>query len=136
MNSMLCISFGIIIGIIITFLLLEVRNRCFIKDSATKLLFKNIQILARQAARWSTAAKQDESPLIAVLHSNYGAGFLWALKNIATDEQIKSATGLDIKKLEREIVDIQDETTTNMSKICPKYAPEASYLSKVAKEGS
>jgi hypothetical protein len=136
MNNILCISIGIIIGIIITFLLLEVRNRCFIKDSATELLFKNIRILTRQASRWSTAAKQDKSPLIAVLHSNYGAGFLWALKNIATGEQIKSATGIDIKKLEREIVDIQDETTTNMSKICPKYAPESSYLSKVAKEGS
>ena len=52
---------------------------------------ENIQKLTRQAARWSTAAAQDDSPLIAVLHANYGAGYLWALKDIATAKQIKNA---------------------------------------------
>ena len=32
--------------------------------------------LLRQTARWSTAAKQDNNSMIAVLHANYGAGYL------------------------------------------------------------
>ena len=44
-------------------------------------LSKNINTLIRQAARWSVAAQQDESPIIALLHANYGAGYLWALKD-------------------------------------------------------
>lgn len=40
------------------------------------------QKLIRQVARWSTAGKQDKNSMIAVLHANYGAGYLWALKDI------------------------------------------------------
>src|SRR5207237_6958 len=43
------------------------------------VLKEKVQILTRQAARWSTAASQDNNPLIAVLHANYGAGYLWAI---------------------------------------------------------
>lgn len=135
MNDIWYISIGIIAGIVITFLIMEVRDRCFINNTASDLLFKNIRTLTRQAARWSTAAIQDKSPLVAVLHANYGTGFLWALKDIATDSQIKSATGLDVGRLEKEIVGVQDKTTLNMIRLCPKYAPAPTYLTKVAKEG-
>ena len=33
-----------------------------------------INILTRQTARWSTASSQDKSPLVRVLHANYGVG--------------------------------------------------------------
>ena len=48
----------------------------------------HIETLIRQASRWSVAAQQDDSPIIALLHANYGAGYLWALKDIATDQEI------------------------------------------------
>ena len=38
-------------------------------------------------------------------------------------------------KFESEIVKIQDEATQNMAKLCPKYAPEPSYLTNLAGEG-
>jgi len=128
------ILFGLI-GMIIMFFLLEVRNKCFIKDNSTELLNKNIKVLVRQASRWTTAATQDKSPLVAVLHANYGAGYLWALKDIATGEQVRSASGVDMVKFEDEIIKVQDNVTTKLAKLCPKYAPEPSYLSKIAKEG-
>lgn len=99
--------------------------------------FHNIlQILVRQSARWSLAAEQDENPLIAVLHANYGAGYLWAIKDIATSEDVKKATGIDLKKFERKIVSIQDDTTKKMAKLCPKYAGDSDeFLSTIAGEG-
>tara|TARA_B100000700_G_C15045386_1_gene857632 strand:- start:2762 stop:3172 length:411 start_codon:yes stop_codon:yes gene_type:complete len=127
---------GLVIGCILTYFLIEIRNRCFIKNNATKMLHDKINILLRQTARWATAAKQDENPLIAVLHANYGAGYLWALKDIATGNQINSASGIDIVKFEKEIIKTQDEATTNLAKVCPNYAPKKSYLSRIAKEGN
>ena len=95
-----------------------------------------IQILLRQSARWSTAASQDENVMVAVLHANYGAGYLWALKDIANNAQIKAASGLDIHKFEREIVKNQDKATKHMIKLCPEYGPPASYLTKIGGEGA
>ena len=129
------IIIGLILGIIITFLIIETRNRCFISDSATQLLYKNIQKLTRQVARWSVAAEQDTSPLVAVLHANYGVGYASALTDIATPEQIKSATNVDIYKLKSKVSGIQDKVTMHLSKICPGYAPKNTYLTRIAKEG-
>lgn len=127
--------YGLIAGIILMYFLNELKKKCLIGFSSKSILSKIIQVLSRQAARWSTAAKQDKNTMIAVLHANYGAGYLWALKDIASSEQIKAATGIDILKFEREIVSIQDEATMKMAKICPKYAPKKSYLTKFGGEG-
>ena len=91
--------------------------------------------LVRQAARWSTAAKQDKNAMIAVLHANYGAGYLWALKDIIKTDIIEKKTKIDMFEFEDAIVKIQDEATQNMAKLCPKYAPEPSYLTSLAGEG-
>ena len=77
-----------LIFLIVLFLILIIQKDT---EKDNKNMDEEIKTLVRQAARWSSAAKQDENPMIAVLHSNYGAGFLWALKDIATQEQIEKA---------------------------------------------
>ena len=126
---------GLILGIVIMYILNEVKHQCLLGLSENKILKTIILVLTRQAARWSTAAKQDENSMIAVLHANYGAGYLWALKDIASSEQIKAATGIDLLKFEREIVSTQDMATKKMAKLCPKYAPKSTYLTKIGGEG-
>ena len=73
--------------------------------------------------------------MIAVLHANYGAGYLWALLDIATPEQIQTATGIDMSKFQTEIIRTQDEVTKRMAKLCPEYAPDKTYLTRWAGEG-
>ena len=123
-----------IFGILLTYFLIEVKNKCFIKNDSKEQLNNIIRKLTRQAARWSTAAKQDKSPLIAVLHSNYGAGYLWALKDIATTEEIESATGIDYLKFEAQIVKAMDAASKKALNVCPKFGPERSYLTKLGGE--
>ena len=94
-----------------------------------------INILIRQASRWTTAATQDENSMVAVLHANYGAGYLWALKDIASSEQIEAASGINLAEFEKEIVRVQDMSTKKMAELCPEYAPEPSYLTKLGGEG-
>ena len=93
-----------------------------------------IKTLVRQAARWSTAAAQDKNAMISVLHANYGAGYLWALRDIATDEEIYNATHIDVLKFRDDITKIQDYSTMKLMKLCPNYAPTQTYLTKIAKE--
>lgn len=127
---------GIIIGVILVYFLVEIKNKCFIKDDTTTFLNKKIKLFMKESRNWSLASTQDETPIIAVLHANYGAGYLWALKKLATGEQIKNATGIDILKFEKEIITIQDNANMKLAKVCPKFSPnKKSYLSKIGKEG-
>ena len=97
----------------------------------------NIEKLARQAARFATAAQQDESPLVSVLHANYSAGYLWALKDIATPKQIHNATGVDIQKFEEHISNVQDMVTKKTLKKCPEFAGDVDlYLATIGGEAS
>lgn len=82
---------------------------------------KNIKTLIRQASRWSNASQQDSSPLVSVLHANYGAGYLWALRDLYTDDQIYKSSGINIIALQNKITDIQDRSTKNMIKVYPEY---------------
>jgi len=114
------------------FIIMNMINKTSNNDIKVKFIAKK---LVRQAARWSTAAKQDTSSMIAVLHANYGAGYLWALKEIMNNDIIEKNTGINMMKFESEIVKIQDEATKKMAKLCPKYAPEPSYLTSLSGEG-
>ena len=124
--------YGIILGMIIMYIITNNNKK---KNNTEKQIEFAAQKLLRQAARWSTAAKQDKNSMIAVLHANYGAGYLWALKDIIKMDIIEKKTGIDMMKFENEIIKIQDEATKNMAKLCPKYAPEPSVLTKIAGEG-
>jgi hypothetical protein len=73
--------------------------------------------------------------LIAVLHANYGAGYLWALNEIAKPEEIEKHAGIDFNKFKQEIVDIQDSTTKKLIIACPEFAPKNGYLLRVGGEG-
>ena len=73
--------------------------------------------------------------MIAVLHANYGAGYLWALLDIASKDEVEAAAGIDLDRFRREIVATQDAATTRMAALCPAYAPPPTYLSGIAGEG-
>lgn len=97
----------------------------------------SIEKLVRQTARWATAAQQDASPLISMLHANYAAGYLWALKDIATPSEIHKATGVDLKRFEEHIVNVQDATTKKVIKVCPQFKGEVDlYLATIAGENA
>lgn len=90
-----------------------------------------IKILSRQAARWSVAAEQDTNMVIATLHANYSAGYLWAIKDITDDAQFRLATGLDLKDFETKIINTQDKITRKLVESCKTIAPTNTDLIKV-----
>lgn len=119
--------FYIILILIILLLLYNNKNN--------NKYINSIKTLTRQCARWAVAAQQDKNIIIATLHSNYATGYLWALNDIATADDIYKYTGVDYLKLKKEVTKIQDDITVNLHKLCPKYSPKKSFLMKIAKEG-
>jgi hypothetical protein len=77
-----------------------------------------IRIIYRQSARWAAAAIQDDSTLIKVLHANYAAGYLWALKDIVSTSHFQHITGQNFLEFENEIVKIQDSATKQLIETC------------------
>ena len=106
-------------------------------QNKTRGMNKSIEKLVRQSARYATAAQQDASPVIAVLHANYAAAYLYALKDIATDSQIHNATGVDVKKFKEHVTNVQDMVTRKTSEKCPEFVGEVDvYLAQIGGEAS
>lgn len=94
-----------------------------------------IKKLVRQTARWATAAEQDINPYIANLHATYSLGYLMALREIYTDQEILDESGVNIRKLEMEITEVMDNAINKLAIICPGGQPKNEYLARLSKEG-
>lgn len=115
------------------YLVFCLSNKSKIQD--TLKIDQVIEVMVRSCSRWAVASLQDRSPLIAVLHANYAAGYLWALQDCFTDDQIHNATGIDIIKFQKSITRVQDISTRRLVSVCPSYASDLdSYLSKISGE--
>ena len=81
-----------------------------------------IETLVRQSSRYAFAAEQDESPLVAVLHANYAAGYLWALKDIVDEKNINAYLGENkLKQLSAYVTEVQDKATKEATRVCPSF---------------
>ena len=78
-----------------------------------------VRALVRQIARWAVASQQDTSPMIALLHANYAAGYLQALELIATEKEINHVENL--QELRRKVYTIQDNAVKNVVEVCPEF---------------
>ena len=109
----------------------------FLFTRKTEYFDNRLKKLLRQSSRWSLAAKQDKTPLIAVLHANYGAAYLWAIKDIFSEKEIEDILGSKEMRLkfEKEIISIQDKVTKEAIKQCPNFSGQIGILSKMAGEG-
>lgn len=127
----------LLISILVITIILVIIMYYYLKRQINNMCEKDkiIKTLVRQASRWSTAAKQDNNPLIAVLHANYGAGYLWALKDVFTDKEIEEVMDFNVLKFRDEIIKIQDNVNLKLIKECPSFSNKSDYLAKLAKEG-
>jgi len=92
-----------------------------------------INTLMKKSAEWATTAQQDSSPKSAMLHANYAVGYYRALKDIATDKEIHSATGVDIVKFGEHILNVQEMVTKKVVKECPEFEGHIDlYLSTIS----
>jgi hypothetical protein len=78
-----------------------------------------------QMARWSTAASQDKNPVIAVLHANYGVGYMLVLRDLTSDEDLQRILAIEnIRKVFDEVQQIQNTVTLNLANHCKNIVPD------------
>ena len=58
-----------------------------------------IKSILRGSSRYALASLQDRSPMIALLHANYGAGYFWAMRDAFNSTDIENATGITPLKI-------------------------------------
>ena len=93
----------------------------------------HLVVLTKAAAKWATTAQQDESPYVAVMHANYACGYLQALKDVSTPEEIQRQTGVEFNKFQEHILNVQDMVTQKVIQKCPEFAGNIDlYLSSIA----
>ena len=100
------------------------------------IVSETARVLARQAARWATASVQDENPFVANLHGNYGAAFIFALRQVATDAEVEEATGMSAPEFERRIVAVQDVAARRLLLAAPGIAPRGDVARVAAEDGA
>lgn len=68
-----------------------------------------IKALWRGAWRYHYASLQDKNPVVAARHNGYAVALTDALREIASEEEVKEATGGSLKKLHQEAIAFQDK---------------------------
>ena len=117
------------------YLVVAIFTLIVIVQNKSRGVTHSVDKLVRQSARYATAAQQDTSPMIAVLHANYAAAYLYALKDIATNAQIHNATGIDVKKFTEHIINVQDMVTKKTTENCPEFVGKLDvYLAEICGE--
>ena len=81
MNIIGIVTFIFIIFIIYLMYMIQKKEICLYENA--------IKILYRQCARWAAASIQDEATIIKMLHANYAAGYLWAIKDIVSCKEFQ-----------------------------------------------
>ncbi len=62
--------------------------------------------------------------MVAVLHANYGVGYMMSLQSIAADDELERMLGVsDLRSIFREVERVQHEATIKMASTCPAVAP-------------
>jgi hypothetical protein len=118
-----------------TFFIIAIFVLVLVMQNKSRGLSHSIKKLVRQSARYATAAQQDKSPAIAILHANYAVAYLYALKDIASDSQIHNATGIDVKKFVEHVTNVQDMVTKQTTEKFPDFAGRVDmYLSEIGGE--
>jgi hypothetical protein len=136
MNNLLNLNYLILIIILISIILYFYR---YFKYNITNILTdkQKAEILIRQSARYAHAARQDKDILIALLHANYGSGYLFAAKDIFPESVLISlfSSYKEYKEFELGIITIQDEVNRRTVNTCPDIVSVRDIITKMGGEG-
>lgn len=116
-NQLCCFVFSCLFFILfLYFLFYNIHQQ---KKNNTKEKKKQTHALIRQTARWTVASQQDTSPMIALLHANYAAGYLQALELITTEQEINQF--INLQELRKKVYSTQDKAARQVVDSCPNY---------------
>jgi len=126
--TILLVSGSVIVNILVLVLIVLFLLYNHHLSQSSEKFESAVKTLVIQASRWSIAAEQDKNAFIANLHANYGVGYVSALRQIASDNEIKKITNVNAIKFEKEIVNTQRRASQKLMKECPAIIPKGTNL--------
>lgn len=83
-----------------------------------------LKSLIRQSIRYQIASKQDKNKLLAVLHANYAATYMFVIKEYFTTQEILKIlkNGKNMKEFYKRVIETQDKSTRDAIIECPSYS--------------
>ena len=83
-----------------------------------------LNMLVRNAARWSAAAEQDSSLLMGLIHANYAAAYLQVLRESHELPALDAAAApVSFAQLEAQVMDVQNRVQARITETCPEIQP-------------
>lgn len=115
------------------YIILAVCVGSIVAQNAKRGRVKTLDTLMKRCAKYATMAQQDGSPLHSVVHANHATAYLTAAKDIASEQEIHNATGIDMKTFKERIFGVQNEVTQRTLEKCPQFKGDVDlYLSAIA----
>jgi hypothetical protein len=97
----------------------------------------DIKSMVQKCAKWATTAQQDASLLTGMTHANYAMGYLLSIKEMSTPNDVHRQTGINFKKFEEHITNVQEMMNQRALKKYPDISEHTDlYLSSIAETGS
>ena len=96
----------------------------------------DIKSMVQKCAKWATTAQQDASLLTGMTHANYAMGYLLSIKEMSTPKDVHRQTGINFKKFEEHITNVQEMMNQRALKKYPDISEHTDlYLSSIAETG-
>jgi len=115
------------------YLLVVLCTACIVAQNAKRGRTKTVDTLMKRSAKYATMAQQDGSPMHSVVHANHAVAYLTAAEDIATAQEIRDATGIDVNTFRERVLAVQQEVTQKTIEKCPQFKGELDlYLSSIA----
>jgi len=114
---------GLILSISINVYQIYLKTKTRVESASD---IERINRLIKQSSRYAIAANQDDNKAIAVLHGNYAAGYLYALLDIYSEEEISNVSNIGLHAFKNEVQNAQTKATRGMYEACPGITPKKS----------
>jgi hypothetical protein len=99
---------------------------------ATQATRETVQALAADAARWATVSRQDQNPLVALMHANYGVAYANVAQRLSgSDEAFTEQTGRNAAAFYNETLELQAAAVQRTTALAPQLAPPSAGLTAV-----
>lgn len=125
-NASYSLTVKFAIGAVLAVLVLSLLSRMSessIRKYSPKFI-KHVKNLVRYSSQWSTLAKQDQNPLMSLLHINTALSYAYVAKKLVPTKDIDRIANVNMDELIYLLEEEQMQAVQSVGEICPDLQPE------------
>lgn len=88
---------------------------------------QQVENLVNQATKWHLTAKQDQNPMVAMMHADFALAYITAARKLLPDHDIERITSVKVAELQTFLESDQQQAMERILYTCPYLKPEGVY---------